>query len=104
MEKPAENINFYLAAYRIVGSNLWKSESLVLYVWLLATMVDDELALESVDNLLLYTKPQGIPQNNVFYIQLSGFRANTSGPPRFSGSAVSTDPYGFCNEPLSEPQ
>jgi len=79
MEKSAENINFYLAACQIVRSNQWKSESIALYVWLLATMVDKELALELVDNLI-HTKPHGISQNIVFYMLLSGFRANTNSP------------------------
>lgn len=80
MEKSAENINFYLAACQIVRSNQWKSESIALYAWLLATMVDEELALELVDNLILHTKPHEISQNNVFFMLYSGFRANTSSP------------------------
>jgi hypothetical protein len=82
MEKSAENINFYLVACRIVRSNQWKSEVIV-QVWLPATMVDEELVRELVDNLILYTKPHGISQNNVFYMLFSGFHANTSSPPVF---------------------
>jgi hypothetical protein len=67
MEKPTENINFYLAGCQIAGANM-ESESIVLYVSLLATMVGEKLVLGLVCNLLLYTKPHGITQNKVFFM------------------------------------
>jgi hypothetical protein len=67
MEKPTENINFYLATCQIAGATM-ESESTVLYVSLLATMVDEKLVLGLVYNLFLYTKPHGITQNKVCYM------------------------------------